>query len=405
MLQRLVSFGHPNVPKSNFSFKPCGKLNQYSHLKKSPKIIGSRSFSLNIVPNYSNSSILKNLNEASKMNSNTKGLLEGLLSGKRTSLAQSITLAESSREDHRIQADLLMSSLLEWKTKEKTLKKTFRIGISGPPGVGKSSFIESMGTFLCKEGYKVAVLAVDPSSARTGGSILGDVTRMEELTKQPGSYVRGSPSRGTLGGVTRSTTDAIILCEVAGYDVILVETVGVGQSETAVEGMTDMFLLLSPPAGGDELQGIKKGIMELVDLVVVNKADGELLSVAKRAATDFKSALHFGTPKTPSWIPQVKICSAKTKENIPEVWKVMKKYWTQMDEEGILEMKRKNQRKAWMWKMVQDELVKRFQNSDKIKEMLGGVQKEVEEGHITAHLAAEILMNKFISSNKTDPNT
>ncbi|PRP87610.1 hypothetical protein PROFUN_04637 [Planoprotostelium fungivorum] len=278
------------------------------------------------------------------------------------------------------------------------LFRTFRVGISGPPGVGKSTFIEALGTFLCQKDFRVAVLAVDPSSARTGGSILGDVTRMDELTKHKNAFVRGSPSRGTLGGVTRSTTDAIALCETFGYNVILVETVGVGQSETMVEGMTDVFLLLSPPAGGDELQGIKKGIMELVDIIVVNKADGELLPIAKRAAADYKAALHFGTPKNPLWVPQVRICSARTKDNVAEVWKTMNQYWEQMEKEGVMESKRKSQRKAWMWRMVQEELVKRFERNPRVQSTLIEVQREVEEGRLTAGLAADLLMDSFGAS-------
>jgi len=330
----------------------------------------------------------------SKMTEKTKSLLRGVLDKHRPSLAQSITLVESFRSEHQFQADMLMASLL--KNQELNGGKTFRVGISGPPGVGKSTFIEALGMFLCKKGYKVAVLAVDPSSARTGGSILGDVTRMDELTKHENAYVRGSPSRGTLGGVTRSTTDAIALCEAFGFNIVLVETVGVGQSETAVEGMTDMFLLLSPPAGGDELQGIKKGIMELVDLILVNKADGELLPVAKRAAADFKTALHFGTPKTPSWVPQVRVCSARTKDNLAEAWKVMQQYWDQMEKEGILEKRRKKQRKAWMWRLVQEELVKRFESSKKVQGLLIQVQRDVEEGRLAAGVAADLLLDKFV---------
>jgi len=301
------------------------------------------------------------------------------LEGKRTSLARAITLVESSLPEHQVQAGFLLSSVLQ-KQKEKP-SRTFRIGISGSPGVGKSTFIEALGTFLVTQAkHKVAVLAVDPSSTRTGGSVLGDKTRMEELSRLPEAYVRPSPSRGTLGGVTRTTQDAIVLCEAAGYDIVLVETVGVGQSETAVENMTDMFLLLVPPAGGDELQGIKKGIMELVDMVIINKADGELIPIAKRAMGEYKTALNLMVAKSDLWTPPIKLCSSIEKTNIAEIWREISNYWRIFEETGTLKDKRGQQRTDWMWKMVQDELTMKFEASAPVQKLLPSIQKQVELG-------------------------
>jgi LAO/AO transport system kinase len=220
---------------------------------------------------------------------------------------------------------------------------------------------------------------------------------MQELSKLSNAYVRGSPSRGTLGGVTKSTSDCITLCEAAGYNIILIETVGVGQSETAVEGMSDMFVLLASPSGGDELQGIKKGIMELIDLVVINKADGDLLPVAKRSAAECKSALNLIQPKTEIWKPKVVICSSLMKENIELVWSIMEEYWKKFEQSGEMETKRAFQRKSWMWRILQDDLMQRFSNDEKIKKLLPEIEEKVQNGDISPGLGVQQLINTFIS--------
>src|SRR6478672_11136472 len=231
-------------------------------------------------------------------------LAQQVVDGDRRALARAITLVESTRADHRAEAEALLAEVLPH------VGNSVRVGISGAPGAGKSTFIEALGGYLVEQAHRVAVLAVDPSSTRSGGSILGDKTRMEQLTRSPLAFVRPSPTGGTLGGVARRTREALLLCEAAGFDVVLVETVGVGQSEVAVAGMVDCFMLLIAPAAGDELQGIKRGIMELADLVVVNKADGDLAAIAGITAADYANALHLVRPRIAAWVPRVLTCSA-----------------------------------------------------------------------------------------------
>ena len=256
-------------------------------------------------------------------------LAHGLCAGNRRALAQAITLSESTREDHRLQAEELVERILP------AAGKAVRIGISGVPGVGKSTFIEAFGLHLIAQGHRVAVLAVDPSSRRTGGSILGDKTRMTELSRAPEAFIRPSPSRGTLGGVARRTREAILLCEAAGYDVIIVETVGVGQSETTVADMVDVFCLLLLPSGGDELQGIKKGIVEIAELIVVNKVDGDLKDAAMRAVADYRSALRLLRPVTPWWTTEVIPVSSLQGDGIAAVWGTVERHRQAMLESEI----------------------------------------------------------------------
>jgi len=319
-------------------------------------------------------------------------------------LAKSITLVESSLMEHQMQASALINYILhqlKFKQKNDIFPRSFRIGVSGPPGVGKSTFIEALGSYLItKKRYKVAVLAVDPSSVRSGGSILGDVTRMVELSRMENAYVRGSPSRGTLGGVTRSTGDSILLCEAASYNIIFVETVGVGQSETAVEALTDMFVMLAPPAGGDELQGIKKGIMELVDLIVINKADGELLPIAQRASAELRSALSLIRSKSTIWFPQVSIFSSKTKTGIEDVWRIIGDYWDTALKSGLLQKKRMQQRRSWMWNMIHEELLQKFICNKEIQSLLPSMETRVENGDITPGIAVDQLMSIFIQQQQ-----
>ena len=272
-------------------------------------------------------------------------------SGDRRALARAITLVESTRADHRAEADALLEIL------QSDAGRSFRLGISGVPGVGKSTFIEALGLHLLDEHHSIAVLAVDPSSPRTGGSILGDKTRMEELSRQPGAFIRPSPSGGTLGGVARRTREVILLMEAAGFDIVIVETVGVGQSETAVAGLTDMFLLLLAPGAGDDLQGIKKGVVELADLIVVNKADGDLLPAAERARRDYGAALHLLRPTSETWQPKVMTCSALDKTGIDTVWTTVGDFRDVAETSGTLAARRAEQAVSWMWDEVTQSLL------------------------------------------------
>ncbi|VAV96901.1 YgfD: protein that forms a complex with the methylmalonyl-CoA mutase in a pathway for conversion of succinyl-CoA to propionyl-CoA [hydrothermal vent metagenome] len=286
---------------------------------------------------------------------NINNLKDDLLAGRRRALAKAITLVESSRADHQTEAQELLADILPHTG------KSVRLGFTGTPGVGKSTFIEGFGLYLIAQGLKVAVLAVDPSSMRTGGSILGDKTRMELLSKEQNAFIRPSPSGGTLGGVARRTREAMLLCEAAGYDVVLIETVGVGQSEIAVADMVDMFLLMLSPGGGDELQGIKRGIMELADLVIVNKADGDLKKAATRAAGDYKSALHLMRPKFTCWTAEVLLASALKGEGFEPIWQKIQAFETAMKDSGELERLRATQSRAWMWSEIHDQLKDIFQ--------------------------------------------
>ncbi len=319
---------------------------------------------------------------------NINNLKDNLLAGQRRALAKAITLVESSRADHQTEAQGLLADILPHTG------KSVRLGFTGTPGVGKSTFIEGFGLYLIARGLKVAVLAVDPSSTRTGGSILGDKTRMELLSKEQNAFIRPSPSGGTLGGVARRTREAMLLCEAAGYDVVLIETVGVGQSEIAVADMVDMFLLMLSPGGGDELQGIKRGIMELADLVIVNKADGDLKKAARRAAGDYKSALHLIRPKFPCWTADVLLASALKGEGFEQVWQKIQAFEATMKDSGELEKLRAAQSRAWMWSEIHDQLKHIFQagQSDRLKD----VEKSVEEGRMPPSAAARALLDDFL---------
>jgi LAO/AO transport system kinase len=288
---------------------------------------------------------------------------------------------------------LIKAILAEKATGEKKGKcGAFRLGLSGSPGVGKSTFIEAFGMKLIGKGYKVAVLAVDPSSVRTGGSILGDKTRMVELSRCPEAYIRPSPSRGTLGGVTKNTNEAILILEEAGYDVVIIETVGVGQSEVAVESMVDMFTLLANPAAGDELQGIKRGIVELSDLIIVNKADGDLIPKARQAQFEYMSALRYSVPKSSLWRPRVLACSSHTGEGLDAVWDTMHDYWRSMEQVGELSRRRQQQRINWMWRLVHDELNYRLSSCVDIQAMLPNLEAQVKRGEIAPGTAASSLL-------------
>ncbi|MEZ5321359.1 MAG: methylmalonyl Co-A mutase-associated GTPase MeaB [Microthrixaceae bacterium] len=312
-----------------------------------------------------------------------------IVAGDRPALARAITLVESSRRDHRERAGVLLDSLLEHTG------AAVRLGITGVPGVGKSTFIDQFGTNLTSSGLRVAVLAVDPTSQRTGGSILGDKTRMERLAVDPAAFIRPSPAGSSLGGVARATREAMLLCEAAGFDVIVVETVGVGQSETTVASMVDFFLVLMLPGAGDELQGIKKGVLELADMVVVNKADGDNARRARAAAADYRHALHLLEPSSPDWRPPVDTCSALTNEGLDRIWSAVLDHRDIGRRTGALETRRRRQLVEWMWAMIRSQLEDRFRQSDEVAAALTRAEAEVAEGLRTASAAAEALLDAY----------
>lgn len=316
-------------------------------------------------------------------------LAEGVLAGQRRALARAITLIESTRPDHREAAETLLHHLLPHAG------RSVRIGITGVPGAGKSTFIEAFGLHVVNKGHRLAVLAVDPSSPRTGGSILGDKTRMEELSRDERAFIRPSPSGCTLGGVARRTREAMLVCEAAGYDVIVVETVGVGQSETAVADMVDMFLLLLVPGGGDELQGIKKGIVELADAIIVNKADGDLALAAARAARDYKNALHLLTPANAAWTVPVLTCSALEHAGIDQVWQSVGTYRDTMGKVGAFTDRRSAQARAWMWNEVAETLMQTLKDDSKVAQLLPTLERDVATGNTAPGRAARQLVAAF----------
>lgn len=272
---------------------------------------------------------------------------------------------------------------------------SFRIGLSGPPGAGKSTFLESMGKYLTNQDIKVAVLAIDPSSTTNGGSLLGDKTRMQELSRDMKAFIRPSPTGGHLGGVTRSTNEAIIMCETAGFNTVFVETVGVGQSEYAVADMVDMFVMLIPPAGGDELQGLKRGIMEHSHLIVVNKADGDLLEAALIMKYEYTSALKFMRPISTNWKPRVLKISSRTKEGLPELWEVMQEFYKKMIQTGELFETRRKQQRIWMWNHITQHIIQVFRNEPRVKMHIQEMERQVESGLVTPGQAAETLLQYF----------
>jgi LAO/AO transport system kinase len=315
-----------------------------------------------------------------------------LLAGDRAALARAITLVESTREDHRREAETLVERVLP------ASGKSIRLGISGSPGVGKSTFIEAFGQKIIADGHRVAVLAVDPSSRRTGGSILGDKTRMEELSRSPDAFIRPSPSGGTLGGVARRTREAIVLCEAAGFDVILVETVGVGQSETTVADMVDLFCLLLSPAAGDELQGIKKGIVELADLLVVNKADGPLLQAAQRTVADYRAALRLIRPLSASWTPEVIAASAREGNGVDQVWETIKRHQDLLTASGEKQARRGEQAQAALWADLGDRLLQALRHKPDIARRIPGIEADVRSGALMPMTGARLLLELFASA-------
>jgi GTPase len=303
--------------------------------------------------------------------------------GHRAALARAITLIESRRSDHQAAARDLVQALL------RETGKAIRVGITGSPGVGKSTTIDALGMFLIERGHKVAVLAVDPSSARTGGSILGDKTRMARLSASDNAYIRPSPASGTLGGVAAKTREAMLLCEAAGFDVVLVETVGIGQSETAVCDMTDFFLALMLPGAGDELQGIKKGLVELADMIAVNKADGDNIKRANLAAGEYRGALHILSPRSEHWHPPVLTYSALTGAGIDTIWQKILDHRTAMNASGEFEARRRDQQVKWMWSMFEQLTMARLRADASVRAKVKRIETEVAAGRISPALAAE----------------
>lgn len=312
-------------------------------------------------------------------------LAEALRRGERAALARAITLAESRRSDHKKMAHHLLDLLMPFTG------KSIRVGISGVPGVGKSTTIESLGCYLIEQGYKVAVLAIDPSSTRSGGAILGDKTRMERLSFQPNAFIRPSPSSGTLGGVAAKTREAMLLCEAAGFDVILVETVGVGQSETAVADLTDFFLVLMLPGAGDELQGIKKGILEIADLIAINKVDqGE--REARLAAAEYKAALHIVSPPSPNWRPPVLTISGLHGKGLDEVWKAILDHRERLTASGEIPQKRREQDTKWMWALVYERLHEKLHKDPEVRKALPKIERSVADGVLSPNSAASQII-------------
>ncbi len=317
---------------------------------------------------------------------------EGILSGDRIILSRAITLIESSLPKHFKLAQKIIERCIHYSG------NSVRIGITGVPGVGKSTFIESFGKYLTGIGRKIAVLAIDPSSEISRGSILGDKTRMEELSNDPKAFIRPSPSAGTIGGVARKTRESIILCEAAGFDTILVETVGVGQSETAVSIMVDFFLLLMLAGAGDELQGIKRGIMEMADAIVINKADKENVQNAQNAKRDYQNALHLFPPAASGWIPRVETCSSIANDGIEEVWKMVNDYISFTNQNGYFDLKRRSQAKSRMYETINEKLKDEFYRNPKVSKLLPTIEKDLMSQKRSSYSAAQKLLDVYFKS-------
>lgn len=333
-----------------------------------------------------NAIAIKNLKNKRLQQPTTDDLTHGIINGNMTALSRAITLVESTNKDHQKKAEAILNLCLPHAN------RSIRIGITGVPGVGKSTFIEALGMHLTGLGKKVAVLAVDPSSTLSKGSILGDKTRMEDLVKNEHAYIRPSPSGNSLGGVARKTRETIILCEAAGFDTILIETVGVGQSETAVHSMVDFFLLLKLAGAGDELQGIKRGIMEMADAIVINKADGDNLKQAKNAKAEFGRALHLYPAKDSGWKPKVLLASALKKEGISETWELINTYWLLTKDNGFFDSKRKGQNKFWMLQTIEERLKSDFYDNPRVKQELDRQLSLLDQGKTTPFAAAEMVL-------------
>ncbi|MCB0806072.1 MAG: methylmalonyl Co-A mutase-associated GTPase MeaB [Bacteroidales bacterium] len=340
-------------------------------------------------PTSFNPDAKKRLAKTRKQSLDAASLMNGILNGNRTLLSRAITLVESSLSEHHQVAQQVIEKCIPHSG------NSIRVGITGVPGVGKSTFIEALGLSLTKKGHKLAVLAIDPSSEKTKGSILGDKTRMEDLSNDHNAFIRPSPSAGSLGGVARKTKEIIVLCEAAGFDIIFVETVGVGQSETAVHSMVDFFLLLMLAGAGDELQGIKRGIMEMADAIVINKADGDNIDKAKMASKEYENALHLYPPAPSGWFPIVKTCSARTKSGIDEVWETIEKYIQLTKENGFFKQKRQEQELRIMFESIHSQLQESFYSDARITKLLNSSRQRVLSGQVSAYREAAMLLEKY----------
>ena len=340
-------------------------------------------------PEIISAAVVHTIQKFRKVQPSATDLVNGILAGNISDLSRAITLVESTNPAHLAKAnDIINACLLH-------ANKSIRIGITGVPGVGKSTFIEAFGKHLTSLGKKVAVLAVDPSSTISHGSILGDKTRMEELVKDPNAYIRPSASGDTLGGVARKTRETITLCEACGFDTIIIETVGVGQSETAVHSMVDFFLLLKIAGAGDELQGIKRGIMEMADAIVINKADGDNIRKAKLAKTEFNRALHLFPAKKSGWTPTTATCSAVTADGIPEVWETISEFLQLTTGNDYFNTKRAEQNEYWLLETINERLKLNFYNNPEIEALLASTKKAVQKDKISPFAAAQILLEKY----------
>jgi LAO/AO transport system kinase len=315
--------------------------------------------------------------------------VEGILSGDVTVLSRAVTMVESNNPDHQAIAQQIIEKCVPYAG------KSIRLGITGVPGAGKSTFIEALGMHILNEGGKLAVLAIDPSSERSGGSILGDKTRMEKLSAEKNAYIRPSPSAGSLGGVARKTRETIILCEASGFDNIFIETVGVGQSETAVHSMVDFFLLLMLAGAGDELQGIKRGIMEMADAITINKADGPNREKAMMAQAEYRNALHLFPPARSGWEPRVETCSALYNDGIPEIWNMVHEYIEKTHQNGYFDTRRREQAKYWMYETINEQLKNHFYQNRSVKADLTKYEKKVLDAETTSFIAARELLDKY----------
>jgi LAO/AO transport system kinase len=342
-------------------------------------------------PDPVNKEAVIRLKNAKKGIQSTAQYLDGIRSGDISVLSRAITLVESSLSKHQAEAQELIAACLPFSG------HAFRLGITGVPGAGKSTFIEALGKHIIDQGGRLAVLAIDPSSERSKGSILGDKTRMEELAGRNEAYIRPSPSGGTLGGVARKTRETMILCEAAGFDTLFVETVGVGQSETAVHSMVDFFLLIMLAGAGDELQGIKRGIMEMADGIVINKADGSNIQKARRAQAEFANALHLFPPSPSGWIPQVSTCSSLYNTGVGETWEMVMEYRKFVTENGTLSLRRKEQSRYWMYETIREGIYNQVFSDPAMQHELKEVEKSISEGRMTSFMAASNILKKYKS--------
>lgn len=334
----------------------------------------------------------KQLKKFKKKTLSAEEYIKGIEEGNRSILSQCITLIESAKEEHQNLAQTII---------EKCLPKTgnsIRIGITGVPGVGKSTFIESFGKYLTNQGNKIAVLAIDPSSERSKGSILGDKTRMEQLANDQNAFIRPSPSAGSLGGVARKTRETVLLCEAAGFNIIFIETVGVGQSETAVHSMVDFFLLLMLAGAGDELQGIKRGIMEMADLIAITKADGNNIEKAKAATVEYQNALHLFPPTPSTWVPKVTTCSSLNNDGIDNIWNEIKSYELLTKKNEYFFSRRKEQSKYWMYETINEQLKSKFYQNENILKEIKDIEDKVLNDRLSSFVAAKLLLNNYFKN-------